>query len=703
MAYGLNVLPKEAIYYEIQDASFNDNKIIFQPGGKATIELDTKRLSSITSNMLVNLHIEESTSLLSDNVYMHLKILMKNENFQNVKVYANHVKDGVMSCPLSLEDGEYKKCIVTLESKINCTMSLYELCPELSEDVTTVIDGVKQSLPRVLYDYNESNIVTDQEEQAIAIITCNLKQNTDVNGHFLITFLSSERCDIYLRFYDNETEELFAPLKYTCNKGHNTIGVPHAYLKRLAGFHNFIVTLQCTNGIITSFVRDILFTIDAGYLAERLINAGIDVQDITCKHLQLTRNPEELWVIGKDASNLLVRKRDFNLSAESSWIPVYSFKGYEYGAIEFYGKWQSIINQKAYTIMTEEEPYIFAIDKEKNLYTWVGNDDKNKILLSTNVDKVHALLGYRSVMYKENDQGLICLYLKEGKAFIRQYEYISNNYNWNTEYIIAQEDTPIIDISLHRLNDYRIGIIYNTSDKNYWLISDRTYVTQAVPIEEHTFNPIWTQSITSMTNSNITRTGKAILFEDKYAPQNKFIIEYELELWLVKEVELKTIITVTVNGVIITEYQIELNKNKIIVLLDTPVKVNKTEMVISIKVNNNNSNLFLHTSNNSHGVSILNGEFTWTIERKINNVITKEVETAELQPTIQTHNIKMTPLNNVITKEVETAELQPTIQTHNIKMTPLNNVITKEVETAELQPTIQTVTLKCIQTGINPI
>ena len=101
-------------------------------------------------------------------------------------------------------------------------------------------------------------------------------------------FYSTEQCDVYLRFYDNEIEELYAPLKYTVNPGFNSLGVPHAYLKRLAGIHNFIVTCQCTNGQLFMYTRDILFTIDAGHLAERLIDVGMDLQDLTLNRLTLT-------------------------------------------------------------------------------------------------------------------------------------------------------------------------------------------------------------------------------------------------------------------------------------------------------------------------------------------------------------------------------------------------------------------------------
>ena len=159
---------------------------------------------------------------------------------------------------------------VTLKAQKSVNLTLWELCAEAADESAIVeIEGVKQSLAKLLYDYNTGIFTGDNEETTIAFITCRLIQNTDVQGHLIFTFTNTHACCMTIRFYDNDSEELFTPLYYDLKPGNNSIGIPHAFLNRLAGRHNFYVTAQVSSGTFTVPVRGALFTIDAGYLAKR--------------------------------------------------------------------------------------------------------------------------------------------------------------------------------------------------------------------------------------------------------------------------------------------------------------------------------------------------------------------------------------------------------------------------------------------------
>lgn len=709
MAYSMNILPKEAAYYTLTNASIVNGRLSLQVGGSAELKIDKTRLSSITSSLLVNLYADRLLNPLTTSVIMYLDIELTNGEIQHVGIYPNQLDDNALSYEISLTDGDYKNCLLYIKAFVPCDLLLYEICPEQENDITTIIDGVKQSLPHVLYDYNESDLIVNQTEFTVAMIACTLQNNTDVNGHFLMDFYSEEQCDVYLRFYDNEVEELYAPLKYTVAPGHNSIGVPHAYLKRLAGLHTFVVTCQCTNGNLSMYTRGILFTIDAGYLAERLIDAGMNIQDISCKHITLSQEPEELWAIGIDANEVLVKKRSFGTEASTSWTPLYSFNHYKCVAMEFNGVWEKVPKQLAYTIITAEEPHIFAIDDLQDLYVWIGNDESNKILLDTNVQKVHALRGYSSILYPEQDQGLICLYLKNGKLWIRSYTYLNDMYTWSVAKIICEEDAAIIEFSIHRLNDYRIGIIYSTATDNYWVISDRTYVNQAVPAEEEFIYGYFSKKLTSMTNPTQKFTGIPCTFEIPTEAQQEFTITYELPLaHLIEEYEkakrLKEIFKITLNNVVPEEYDIFFVENVLHIRLKEPAAATRTEECnIKLVIDNSDIDIYLKTSNNGHGVPIESETFSWVIEREIITINASTSETSAIGATINSHNVKMNPIIKNNKRSVEEDSVHPVVTQHTIQMNAIIYSTKKTYEEAIIDVTLNDVNIVCTQTGVKPI
>lgn len=709
MAYSMNILPKEAAYYTLTNASIVNGRLSLQVGGSAELKIDKTRLSSITSSLLVNLYADRLLNPLTTSVIMYLDIELTNGEIQHVGIYPNQLDDNALSYEISLTDGDYKNCLLYIKAFVPCDLLLYEICPEQENDITTIIDGVKQSLPHVLYDYNESDLIVNQTEFTVAMIACTLQNNTDVNGHFLMDFYSEEQCDVYLRFYDNEVEELYAPLKYTVAPGHNSIGVPHAYLKRLAGLHTFVVTCQCTNGNLSMYTRGILFTIDAGYLAERLIDAGMNIQDISCKHITLSQEPEELWAIGIDANEVLVKKRSFGTEASTSWTPLYSFNHYKCVAMEFNGVWEKVPKQLAYTIITAEEPHIFAIDDLQDLYVWIGNDESNKILLDTNVQKVHALRGYSSILYPEQDQGLICLYLKNGKLWIRSYTYLNDMYTWSVAKIICEEDAAIIEFSIHRLNDYRIGIIYSTATDNYWVISDRTYVNQAVPAEEEFIYGYFSKKLTSMTNPTQKFTGIPCTFEIPTEAQQEFTITYELPLaHLIEEYEkakrLKEIFKITLNNVVPEEYDIFFVENVLHIRLKEPAAATRTEECnIKLVIDNSDIDIYLKTSNNGHGVPIESETFSWVIEREIITINASTSETSAIGATINSHNVKMNPIIKNNKRIIEECNVHPVLTQHAIQMNAIIYSTKKTYEEAIIDVTLNDVNIVCTQTGVKPI
>lgn len=487
MSYGSNILKKEAAYYSLVNATIINGILHIGAGGSATQTLSVSDLPAVTKNMLF--------TCISDNEYSNhyvpdIQVIVYTKmnsdvTYSKAILYPVQVAPNKYSCEFTMEEGSYDEMYVTLKAQKSVNLTLWELCAEAADESAIVeIEGVKQSLAKLLYDYNTGIFTGDNEETTIAFITCRLIQNTDVQGHLIFTFANTHACCMTIRFYDNDSEELFTPLYYDLKPGNNSIGIPHAFLNRLAGRHNFYVTAQVSSGTFTVPVRGALFTIDAGYLAKREIDLAMDICDIAIRQLAADNGPNEIWAVGLDKSIAYVRYRKYKEdNANVGWTAVGSLGKALYAAIEFDGNWVLRNNEDQYTLETEEIPYIFIVDEQHNLYAYHGIDDEVPILLDTNVSTVSACKGYSSNFYLEQDQGLVVAYIKNNKAFYRQYVYdtgLKAKHWLDAELLITE---PVESLHVHRLNDYRLGFELSNTSRNIWMYTSRTYVAQAVPRE----------------------------------------------------------------------------------------------------------------------------------------------------------------------------------------------------------------------------
>ncbi|MDY2911841.1 MAG: hypothetical protein SOT58_07300 [Agathobacter sp.] len=488
MAYGSNILKKEAAYYSLVNATIINGILHIGAGGSATQILSVSDLPAVTKNMLF--------TCISDNEYSNhyvpdIQVIVYTKmnsdvTYSKAILYPVQVAPNKYSCEFTMEEGSYDEMYVTLKAQKSVNLTLWELCAEAADESAIVeIEGVKQSLAKLLYDYNTWPLQVDEYEQTIGVITCRLLDNTDIQGHFSMTGMASESAILTLRFYDNEAEELFAPLEYDIRVGYNSVGVPHSYLDRLAGIHSFTVTAQVTTGTIDIDTRGILFTIDGGYLAAREITVGMDVCDLTIKQTSINSSPEEIWLIGIDEGEAFIRKRSYSdQNTNVGFDPVRSLGKAKDGAIEFDGNWVLRANSQKFTLETEDQPWYFWVDMDNKLIAQDGEDETTRVILDTGVTQVNACKGYSSMFYPEQDQGLVAAYIKSGKPYYIQYIYdvTLGAKRWLQPELLINEH--VLDLHVHRLNDYRLGFELTTPIRNLWLYTSRTYVAQAIPKEQ---------------------------------------------------------------------------------------------------------------------------------------------------------------------------------------------------------------------------
>lgn len=171
----------------------------------------------------------------------------------------------------------------------------------------------------------------------------------------------------------------------------------------------------------------------------------------------------------------LVPLKTFNIDAKDA-------------AITFDGDWILNDTSNVFSLRTEDAPWIFYITKTGKLYRKHGAV-ASATLMAENVEMVAAERGYFPEEHLDinSDQGVVVVYLKKnGELVYRSYAYSSatGKKEWLSEEVIDTfVEKTVKNISIHRLNDYRMGVcvslLENNKYKNLWYITDRCYAEMA--------------------------------------------------------------------------------------------------------------------------------------------------------------------------------------------------------------------------------
>ncbi len=485
MAYSENILPKSAAYYTLNRASIDGTELIIEAGGYAEFSITQQVLPKLTSKMLVVAHPSTFSSYYAnDAVQVTLSIITAGGQRIEILIPVSNHPSGVFNTEVELPDEEYLVFNYRISSTVHTVVYNWELCAEEAVDVSTVIDGVEQTIPKLLYDFNTYSYAVAQKELTVGLISCFLQSATDLQGHFTISFFATERCNVHVRIKDNNVTELFSPQVYTVEKGYASVSIPHAYLKKTAADHAFSVTMQCSNGQLSIPVRGMLYTIDGGYLATRLLDAGIDIQDISIRQLSTDLSPSEIWAVGFEGNRILLKKRVYSQLQRVNWEAIKDFGEGLKAGVEFHGQWINRNNAEKATINTDINPFVFIIGLDNILRVYTGNSFDSVFVIDEYVTALSACQGFNSMYDIKQDQGLIVAYIKNGNVYYRQWLYntdIAAYMLYPIEVLYEGGDASFV--SVHRLPDYRVGICVQRSSGTKWYITNRTYVSQAVKPE----------------------------------------------------------------------------------------------------------------------------------------------------------------------------------------------------------------------------
>lgn len=518
--FGENILSKIPAKWNIENGIMTAASISLDYNGKATQKLTHDDLQVIPSEMAFYCITDHYVNSYEPFAWASLYVIDTEGTHYSYILPINNTGNNICKVSFTTSEVEFQSCTFSLFSKEPVIFSEWILSAPV---VDINLEDIREEIPRMLADFNTFTFTVSQREETIALISSRLIRPTDVGGKLQITFVASQACEVTIRLKDNTGTELFAPLLYEVPQGRSSIGVPHAYLKRLSGVHTFTATAQCTQGNLTFYTRSILYVIDAGHLAQRILDIGMHVMDIAIQQKEHEHSPSYIWAIGRDPDQTIrVRRRLYDEANIIVWEPIYSLEEGIDAAIEFNGYWFRRTGEDFYTIYCQEIPWIFLVTPTGTLYGQIGDEEDTRIILSEGVSQVTAIRGYKSEIYIAQDQGLIVAYIKAGQAYYRSYCIQSNGtYIWEIERSIPQLGNDLVKVHVHRLNDYRVGFVGTTSTgQNKWIYTTRTYVTSAMPPENFNANYRMGAQLMAIFNKDIDpyeQTEIETWFEEDYS------------------------------------------------------------------------------------------------------------------------------------------------------------------------------------------
>ena len=536
-------------------------------------------------------------------------------------------------------------------------ISSTEIEIKIIEEEDPALEDIRKSTPKLLFDYNVEDVVVKQTSSIIASITCKILRKTDVQGHFLMNFVATEYCNVILRFMDNDMTELFCPLTYTVQPGHNSIGVPHSYLFRLAGLHSFTVSAQCTSGQLNVPVRGILYTIDSGYLVEKTLNMTSDVLDLSLSQTSID-GIDEFWTIGIENKVAILKSQLFEAEITSAWKLRYNFSDVKDASIDFNGYWTPR-NNDAYTLITDKWPFVAIVDKESLLKIYTYDEDSAEYVaqqLDTNVKQVSLCKGYSSTIYPEQDQGMVCAYVKnDNTVWYTHYSYNTalKQVIWH-EPIHIDELSDVLHVSVNRTNDYRIGICVTTKNENKWYLTERTYVNQAIRPEKTNVKINHKRSLLYMGPNVEIKTAATpyVLSENCEEIPNIVYGTYDGPIIFYPDVIQKSLFTVYLNDVKTSNFSVyNDNAGKLGVYINQSMTgIRKIRVIF----NNDNRDAYISKGGIGYGWHAAGYDFTWT------PVVVHRIRNEE------SFNIRSTAMANVECKQLLTTEISTNKEQLNI-------------------------------------
>jgi hypothetical protein len=299
-----------------------------------------------------------------------------------------------------------------------------------------------------------------------------------------LSYIASEPTEVIIRIKDNEISELYTPMTFKLAPGRGTIGIPHGYLVKRQGYHNFTVTAQVTTGSLIVDTRQVMYIIDGGRIAYGVMDIGAIAYDVTVRKLATETQISYIYAICIDEGMCTVKRAEYTESPGAAWVTVANIGPAIDAAIEFGGDWA--FNTNPYTFNTEEEPWIAWVSPEGALTAQRLYDANTAVTLATDVTHVSVVRGWNNTLTLGQDHGLLFVYIKSASVYYRaRATQIDGNKVWEAERAFELFTGIAVEVNAFRTNDYRVGInVLDDAGVTHTFLTPRNW--SGIGIEPHT-------------------------------------------------------------------------------------------------------------------------------------------------------------------------------------------------------------------------
>ena len=481
MIYGSNILSSVVANWQVTNGTVTTDSITLEAGGYAVQNIDLAVLQSIPEYMLLSVVATPYADPYTMGLIAELKVLSETGVAHVYTIPIVDTGNGVCLVDFPVEAMDHASLTFTFKTATPVVISDYALFPPKLTDVdlTEVLDR----LPRLLSDYNQTSIEVTQEEDIVALISAYVTETTELTGKFTLSYVASEPTELIIRIKDNDISELYTPMYFYVNAGRGTIGIPHAYLIKQQGYHNFTVTAQVVSGSIKIDTRRVMYVIDGGRIAYNVMDIGSIAYDITVRKLESESQISFIYAACIDDGICVIKKSAFTELPGSAWIAEATLGEAIDAAIEFDGYW--ITAQYPFTFNTDKDPWVGWVTPTGSLNVRRLYAQEDPLVLATDVSKVAIVRGWKNTIDIGQDHGMIVLYIKNGVPYYRTYaEQTTGSMAWEAERPLAIFSGTAVDINGFITNDYRVGInILDSTGTTHSFITHRNWSGMASPVE----------------------------------------------------------------------------------------------------------------------------------------------------------------------------------------------------------------------------
>lgn len=481
MIYGSNILSSVVANWQVTNGTVTTDSITLEAGGYAVQSIDLAVLQSIPEYMLLSVVATPYADPYAMGLVAELKVVSESGVARIYTIPIVDTGNGVCLVDFPTEAIDHESLTFTFKTTAPVVISDYSLFPPKLTDVdlTEVLDR----LPRLLNDYNETPVVVGQAEDIVALISAYVTETTELTGKFTLSYVASEPTEVIIRIKDNEISELYTPMTFKLAPGRGTIGIPHGYLVKRQGYHNFTVTAQVTSGSLLVDTRQVMYIIDGGRIAYGVMDIGAIAYDVTVRKLATETQISYIYAICIDEGICTVKRAEYTESPGAAWVTVANIGPAIDAAIEFGGDWA--FNRPPYTFNTEDDPWIAWVTPAGELLARRLYSASEPFQLATEVSHVSAVRGWNNTFIPGQDHGLIFVYTKNGSVYYRaRATQVNNVKSWEPERTFSLFTGIAVDVNAFRTNDYRVGInVLDTDNITHTYMTPRNWA--GIALEPH--------------------------------------------------------------------------------------------------------------------------------------------------------------------------------------------------------------------------